>query len=136
MVFAGCMLISSCGLLNSIFIFILYLSFSDPAVLLLSHFVLPSVTQMLHVLHPDGASSVSSDEGGVSGVSGSHPGPLIKQQAHHQVSGLANRHPGERPEPGDGESGAQPGPARPLPQGPGVPHHQPTCQGTHLVSES
>lgn len=97
-----------------------------------------SVTQMVHVFHPDGASPVSSDEGGVSRVSGSNPGTVVRLQAaaHHQVSGLADGHPGGRLEPGDGESGAQPGPARPLPQGPGVPHHQPTCQGTHLVSES
>lgn len=92
---------------------------------------------MVHISQPDGASSVGSDEGGVCRVSGSHPGPLVGRQAaaHHQVSGLADGHPGGRHEPGDGESGAQPGPTRPLPQGPGVPHHQPTCQGTHLVSE-
>ena len=97
-----------------------------------------SVTQMVRISHPDGASSVSSDEGGVGGVSGSHPGPLIRRQAaaHHQVSGLTDRHPGGRPESGNRKSGLQPVPARPLPQGTGVPYHQPAYQGTHLVSES
>lgn len=97
-----------------------------------------SVTQMVRISHPDGASSVSSDEGGVGGVSGSHPGPLIRRQAaaHHQVSGLTDRHPGGRPEPGNRKSGVQPVPTRLLPQGTGVPYHQPAYQGTHLVSES
>ncbi len=128
MMFAGCMLISSCALIK----FNLYLYFMSE-IPLCPLFSFRSTLCNTNVFHPDRASSVSSDEGGVGGVSGSHPGPLIRQQAHHQVSGLPDGHPGERPEPGDGESGAQPGPSRPLPQGPGFPHHQPTCQGTHLV---
>lgn len=94
-------------------------------------------TNGAHFFRPDGAPSVSSDEGGVGRVSGSHPGPLIRQQAaaHHQISGFSDGHPGGWPEPGVSKSGVQPGPTRLLPQGPVIPHHQPTCQGTHLVSE-
>lgn len=88
------------------------------------------------MFRPDGAPAVGSDEGGVGGVSGSHPGPVVSREAaaHHQVSGLADGHQGGRPEPGDDEPGTQPGPARPLPQGPGVTHHQPPGQGPHFVS--
>lgn len=35
------------------------------------------VTQMMHISHPGGASSVSSDEGGVSRTFGCHLGPFI-----------------------------------------------------------
>lgn len=87
---------------------------------------------------PDGASAVSSDEGRVGRVPGSHPGPVSQRQAaaHHQVSGVADRHQGGRPEPGHRQPGAQPGPAGPLPQGAGITHHQPPCQGPHVVSEA
>lgn len=88
--------------------------------------------------HPDGASAVSSDEGRVGRVPGSHPGPVSQRQAaaHHQVSGFADRHQGGWPEPGHCQPGAQPGPAGPLPQGAGITHHQSPCQGPHLVSEA
>lgn len=91
---------------------------------------------MVHIFHTDGASSVGSDEGGVCRVSGSLAGPVVRQQAavHHQVSGLADGHSGGWSEPGDREPRVEPLPAGLLPQGPGVPHHQPARQGTHLVS--
>uniref|UniRef100_A0A096M534 Kinesin-like protein KIF21B n=1 Tax=Poecilia formosa TaxID=48698 RepID=A0A096M534_POEFO len=55
-------------------------------------------TQRLHLTHPDGASPLGPDEGGVGGVPRPHPGSLIKQQAaaHHQVPGVTHRHPGGR----------------------------------------
>lgn len=91
---------------------------------------------MIHIFHPGGASSVGPDEGGVSRVPRSGPGPVVRQQtaAHHQVSGLADGHPGGRPESHSRKSGVKFAPAGPLFQGPRVPHHQPTHQGSHLVS--
>ena len=122
------------------YIFIVLFSFSNPTVLFACIILPPMVLCNAYGAHfpPDGASSVSSDEGGVSGVFGAHPGPLLEQQApvHHQVSGLTDGHPGGRPVPRVSESGSQPRPTRPLPQGAGHPHKQPTCQGTHLVSQS
>lgn len=80
---------------------------------------------MVHIFHTDGASSVSSDEGGVRRVFGSNPGSLIRQQAavHYKVSGLIDRHPGGWPESGDRKSEPQPGLTRTLPQGPGISNH-------------
>lgn len=80
---------------------------------------------MLHIFHTDGASSVSSDEGGVCGVFGSSPGSLIREQAaaHHKVSGLIDGHPGGRPESGDRKSEPQSGLTRAVPQGQSIPHH-------------
>lgn len=95
-----------------------------------------SVIKAVHIFHPDGAPSLSSDEGGVSRVPRSNPGPLIRQQnaAHHQVSGFTDGHPGGRPESCSREPWAQPGIKRHVSQGPGIPHHQLACEGSHLVS--
>lgn len=107
--------------------------FPYPSILLL---LWSSVIKAVHIFHPDGAPSLSSDEGGVSRVPRSNPGPLIRQQtaAHHQVSGFTDGHPGGRPESCSREPWAQPGIKRPVSQGPGIPHHQLACEGSHLVS--